>query len=374
MKFSWFKRCSKTEEDAPKRGSSVIPTNPTTSLVKLHDAPTYSLIQPGSLFIVSAPACYGQPKGGVEYGPEAILADGLFEKSILAIKRQGDNQDKSLYYWNQITKDDIEADFRRRSAHIVQHGDPNLGVVKKPRSVGLVTEVLHEATCKGAKRGKFVLTLGGDHSIALGSIAGLQKHYGDIGIIWVDAHSDIHTPSSTDSGNLHGCPVSFLLGISKTSPDVPGFGWLNEWKDTPIIRPNRIAYIGLRDVDEAERVFLQKYNITAFSMHEVIKYGIAKVTEMAVASIDPQGKVPIHLSFDIDALDPTVAPSTGTPVRGGLLEREGKYVCEFLAKTGRFVSMDLVEVNPKLGTEEDQKNTVLAGQNLVYSALGKTYL
>jgi len=327
------------------------------------------------LFIVSAPACYGQPKGGVEYGPEALLAEGMMEKAILKITKTGAIQEKSLFYWNQITKDDIEADFRRRSQHIVQHGDPNLGVVKKPRSVGLVTEVLHEVTCKGAQRGKFVLTLGGDHSIALGSIAGIQRHYGDLGVIWVDAHSDIHTPSSTDSGNLHGCPVSFLLGISKASPDVPGFEWLSQWTESnPILKPNRIAYIGLRDVDEAERVFLHQLNITAFGMHDVIQHGIAKVVEMAVSAIDPEGKIPIHLSFDIDALDPTVAPSTGTPVRGGLLEREGKYICEFLALTGRFVSMDLVEVNPKLGTEEDQKNTVLAGQNLIYSALGKTYL
>jgi len=337
----------------------------TPSISALHAQPTYSFIRPGELFIVSAPACYGQPKGGVEYGPDAILEGGAFEQHVLKIK-QADH-----YHWQHITKDDIDADFRRRSHHIVQHGDPNLGIVKKPRSVGLVTEVLHEVTYKGASKGRFVLTLGGDHSIALGSIAGIQRSYGDLGVIWVDAHSDIHTPSSTDSGNLHGCPVSFLVGLAKAK--VPGFDWLEKMPG-PIIGMNRIAYIGLRDVDEAEKIFLKQYNITAFSMHEVLQYGIARVTEMAVAAIDPQGRVPIHLSFDIDALDPTVAPSTGTPVRGGLLEREGKHICEYLALTGRLVSMDLVEVNPRLGSETDQKNTVLVAQGIIYSALGQTYL
>lgn len=373
MIFSWFKKSLKEKSSRNKctcdEAEDQIQVG---SLISLHDTPIYAFIKPGELLIVSAPACYGQPKSGVEYGPDALLDDGILEQGILKIKRIGSSQDTELYYWKSITKDDIDEDFRKRSHHIVQHGDPNLGIVKKPRSVGLVTEVLQEVTNEGARRGKFVLTLGGDHSIALGSIAGIQKHYGDLGVIWVDAHSDIHTPSSTDSGNLHGCPVSFLLGINKTN-DMPGFEWLSEMPDQ-IIKPNRIAYIGLRDVDEAERVFLNQYNITAFSMHEVLKYGIAKVTDMAINAIDPEGKIPIHLSFDIDALDPSVAPSTGTPVRGGLLEREGRYICEILALTGRFVSMDLVEINPKLGNEDDQKSTVISGRNMIYAALGKSLL
>lgn len=158
-----------------------------------------------------------------------------------------------------------------------------------------------------------------------------------------------------------------------TGSTLQGFQWLQK-TEAPIIKTNRLAYIGLRDIDEAERKILKDLNIATFTMNEIVEYGIAAVTAMAINAIDPEGKVPIHLSFDIDALDPLLAPSTGTPVIGGLLEREGKYVCETLAKTGRLVSMDLVEVNPSLGNETDQKRTVAAAQSIIYSALGRTYL
>ncbi|KAF9997465.1 Arginase, catabolizes arginine to ornithine and urea [Modicella reniformis] len=188
----------------------------------------------------------------------------------------------------------------------------------------------------------------------------------DTGLIWVDAHADINTPETTESGNIHGCPVSFLLGIAG---QIPEFSWVK-----PCLRPERLVYIGLRDVDHAEKKILRDHGIKVFSMHEVDKYGIAKVVEMAVEHVSPGRTRPIHLSFDVDALDPSVAPSTGTPVRGGLTFREGHYICEAIYETGCLVSMDLMEVNPSLEDDHAVIQTVTVGCSLVRSTLGETLL
>lgn len=178
----------------------------------------------------------------------------------------------------------------------------------------------------------------------------------------MDAHADINTAESTDSGtvlqlmtvlsgtraytytlydttgNIHGMPLSFLLGIG---PKVEEFAWVK-----PLLKPHRLVYIGLRDVDLAERRILKEHGIKAFSMHEVDKYGIGRVVEMALDHVNPGRKLPIHLSFDVDALDPTVAPSTGTPVRGGLTFREGHYICEAVYETGCLVALDIMVGSP----------------------------
>jgi len=158
--------------------------------------------------------------------------------------------------------------------------------------------------------------------------------------------------TSWDTGHLHGMPVSFLMGLGSK---IPEFSWIK-----PLLTPDRIVYIGLRDVDPGEKRILREHNIKGFSMHEVDKYGIGKVVQMALDHVNPGRHRPIHLSFDVDALDPSVAPSTGTPVsivfknhpiailtigyqvRGGLTFREGHYICEEIAETGLLVALDLM--------------------------------
>lgn len=183
-------------------------------------------------------------------------------------------------------------------------------------------------------------------------------------------------------------PLAFLLGLVKNSAEVPGFAWLKEkW-----IKPEKLVYIGLRDVDKGERRLLKENNIKCFSMHDVDKLGIQKVVEMAIDHVSPNGDTPIHLSYDVDALDPSFTPSTGsslplplffgsnetthprsgTPVPGGLTYREGRYIAECIHATGAMVSMDLVEVNPTLGSSPDA--TVRIGCSLIRSALGETLL
>eukprot|EP00163_Fabomonas_tropica_P033561 TRINITY_DN889_c0_g1_i4.p1 TRINITY_DN889_c0_g1~~TRINITY_DN889_c0_g1_i4.p1 ORF type:complete len:164 (+),score=37.29 TRINITY_DN889_c0_g1_i4:196-687(+) len=162
-------------------------------------------------------------------------------------------------------------------------------------------------------------------------------------------------------------PVAFLLGLEKQQ--LPGWEW-----STPCLKPSDIVYIGLRDVDAGEKKLLKDNGIKAFSMHHVDKYGIGPLMEMALDHINPKRDRPIHLSFDVDAMDPTVAPSTGTDVRGGMTWRESNYLCECLAETGLLRGLDMVEVNPDIGTPEEVKATIDVSVSLIRCALGDTLL
>lgn len=250
--------------------------------------------------------------------------------------------------------------------------DPDHRGMKKPRAVSAVTEALSKQVYDHAKEGRFVLTLGGDHSIAIGTISGtakaIRERLGrDMAVIWVDAHADINTPETSDSGNIHGMPVAFLTGLASDKPDAP-FGWIT---DEHRVSVKKIVYIGLRDVDRGEKKILRENGIKAFSMHDIDRHGIGKVMDMALGWIGSD--TPIHLSFDIDALDPRFAPSTGTAVRGGLTLREGDFIAECVHETGSLVALDLVEVNPSL-EEEGAAETVRSGVSIVRCALGDTLL
>lgn len=212
----------------------------------------------------------------------------------------------------------------------------------RPLTVSNATQAISDQVYEHAKEGRLALTLGGDHSIAIGSISATAKAIRErlgkeIAVVWVDAHADINTPQSSGSGNIHGMPVAFLAGLTTAPVENPEvFGWLGEEHK---INPKKLVYIGLRDVDLPEKKILKANGIKAFSMHDVDRYGIGKVMDMALEYI---GDAPIHLSFDVDALDPMWAPSTGTPVRGGLTLREGDYICECVHETGLLIAMDLV--------------------------------
>jgi arginase len=255
---------------------------------------------------------------------------------------------------------------------LMPSSDPPHRGMLKPRAVSAVTEALSKQVYDHAKEGRFVLTLGGDHSIAIGTISGtakaIKERLGrDMAVIWVDAHADINTPETSDSGNIHGMPVAFLTGLASDKPDAP-FGWL---KDEHRVSVKKLVYIGLRDVDRGEKKILRENGIKAFSMHDIDRHGIGKVMDMALGWIGSD--TPIHLSFDIDALDPRFAPSTGTAVRGGLTLREGDFIAECVHETGSLVALDLVEVNPSL-EEAGAAETVRSGVSIVRCALGDTLL
>lgn len=274
-------------------------------------------------------------------------------------------------------KDDLEYDVHYDNqvhyyGDLMPRNDPDYRGMKKPKAVCAVTKQLSKQVYQHAKEGRFVLTLGGDHSIAIGTISGtakaMRERLGrDMAVIWVDAHADINTPETSDSGNIHGMPVAFLSGLAKDKPEMP-FGWL---QDSERISVKKLVYIGLRDVDRGEKKILRENGIKAFSMHDIDRHGIGKVMDMALGWIGSD--TPIHLSFDIDALDPMWAPSTGTAVRGGLTLREGDFIAECVHQTGSLVALDLVEVNPRL-EEQGAAETVRAGVSIVRCALGDTLL
>uniref|UniRef100_A0A452IQ55 Arginase n=1 Tax=Gopherus agassizii TaxID=38772 RepID=A0A452IQ55_9SAUR len=237
---------------------------------------------------------------------------------------------------------------------------------KNPRTVGCANEKLASAVEEVKKDGRTCLVVGGDHSLAIGSISGHAKTEPDLGVIWFDAHADINTPLTSLSGNIHGQPVAFLLKELKVS-GVPGFKWLK-----PCLSVENIVYIGLRDVDKAEHYFLKSLGIKYYSMTEIDQLGIGKVMEEALDYLLANKKRPIHLSFDVDGLDPSLTPATGTPVPGGVTLREGIYVAEQLYKTGLLSAVDIVEINPRLGkTQEGVDSTVNTAISIILSCFGK---
>ncbi|KAI8912572.1 hypothetical protein EDD86DRAFT_201725 [Gorgonomyces haynaldii] len=302
---------------------------------------------PQTVTIIAASFHGGQPKKGVDVGPEWMLKRGLV-KQLEGLGWHVNSAEPRDY---EEKKPKTEFQYRN---------------VKNINWVSAVAKDVHERVKNVVSKGQIALTLGGDHSLGMGTLSGTAAVHPNIGVIWVDAHADINTVDTTDSGNLHGCPVSFVMGLG---PELEPFKWLK-----PCIKPDRIVYIGLRDVDAGEKKILKENNIKAFSMHEVDKYGIGKIMEM---TFDYLGRdTPIHLSFDVDAMDPSVAPATGTPVRGGLTFREGHYLCESIFETGRLVSVDIMEVNPTLKQDEEEllHQTVDVGNSLARAALGETLL
>jgi len=209
------------------------------------------------------------------------------------------------------------------------------------------------------------LVLGGDHSIAMGTVAGVASHYADagesIGLLWIDAHADLNTPKSSPTGNIHGMPLATILGTG--DPLLVGLGHAS-----PMVNTSNVAILGLRDVDAGERRWIHERGVRVFTMQDIDENGFASCMRAALAVVtnDTRG---FHLSFDMDSLDPEVAPGVGTPVPGGLTYREAHLACELIAESGRLLSMEVVETNPML---DERNRTGQLAVELILSALGKT--
>ncbi|MGE3277792.1 MAG: arginase [Vicinamibacterales bacterium] len=243
-------------------------------------------------------------------------------------------------------------------------GDP------RKRFVGEIAEVcasLCRTSLASLDAGALPIVLGGDHSLGAGSVAAaagaLHRRGEALGLIWVDAHADMNSPLSSESGNVHGMPLAALLGSGPT--ELQGFAGI-----TPAVRPEHTVLVGIRNLDEREKAIVRDARVHVFTMKDVDRMGIAAVMERAIvlAGRETGG---IHVSFDLDVCDPTIAPGVGTPVKGGLDYREAHLVMEMMAESGRLLSLDLVEVNPTL----DVRNaTAVLGTELALSAMGKSIL
>lgn len=251
------------------------------------------------------------------------------------------------------------------------------GHVKDPpnaRNCALVAygaRLLADAVETKLKQGRFPLIIGGDHSIGIGSLTGILKHRPDTGVIWVDAHADLNTPDTSSSGNFHGMPLGLLMDHPDGAYDftkLPGFEFLI---DSPRIKPEQLVYIGLRDVDPSERIWIRRLGIKAFTMTDIDHLGIGNVMDQALEYL--KGR-PLHLSYDIDSVDPVLAPATGTKVRGGLTYREAHFVAEYVAQSGDLASAEIVEVNPNMSSDDGANETIELGLQLITSFMGKSII
>lgn len=228
-------------------------------------------------------------------------------------------------------------------------------------------EALSEAVDRIAGKDHFPLILGGDHSVAVGTVSGVSHAFrarGErIGLLWIDAHSDMNTPETSPSGNIHGMPLACCLGRGpKELTDIFGYA--------PKVEPHNVVLIGLRDVDLSERSLVRRSGVHAFTMRDIDERGLRSVMAEAL-ELAIKGTAGFHLSFDMDVLDPDEAPGVGTPVRGGITYREAHLAMETICDCDRMVSMEVVEVNPVLDVAN---RTALLAVELIMSAMGKKIL
>ena len=235
------------------------------------------------------------------------------------------------------------------------------------KEIGSACEVLFLKVRDSVGAGHIALSLGGDHSLAAGSIAGsasaMRERNRPLALLWVDAHGDMNTPESTVSGNVHGMPLACVLG--QGPPELVNIGGFS-----PKVKPERCAVVGLRNLDEREKERVRQSGVNAYTMKDIDRYGMAVVMEKALELICRDGAA-LHVSFDMDGVDPAISPGVGTPVRGGLSYREAHLAMEMVADSQNLVALDVVEVNPIL---DNQNSTAILGCELILSALGEKIL
>jgi arginase len=297
--------------------------------------------------IIGAPLDLGAGRRGVDMGPSALRLAGLNTKL------------ESLGYEVQDLGNVNVA--QPESTPTGPENAKYLSPIAKTceKLAGMVHGVVHQ--------GKFPLVLGGDHSIAVGTVAGVSKAFLDggakVGLIWIDAHADMNTPESSPSGNVHGMPLACCVGIGP--PELTGLcGY------SPKVDGRNVVLIGLRDVDERERNLVRKSGVTAFTMRDIDERGLGNILKQAIERAN-DGTVGFHLSLDMDVVDPDEAPGVGTPVRGGMTYREAHLAMETICDCTGMVSMEVVEVNPVL---DEANRTALLAVELLMSAMGKKIL
>jgi arginase len=297
--------------------------------------------------IIAVPLDLGASRRGTDVGPSALRIAGLGN----ALRRMG---------YDVALEEDIPApamETRRSEDKKARYKPQILDVCT--RLANRVKEVMDA--------GDFPLVLGGDHSIAMGTVAGIAGHFRDreqsVGLIWFDAHGDMNVPESSPSGNIHGMPLAHLLGKGDEDlKNILGF--------SPKIKPENVALIGVRAIDAHERQIIRESGIHAFTMREIDEHGMAAVARRALEVVN-DGTAGFHVSFDVDGCDPTVIPGSGTLVPGGVSFREAHLLMEYAADSGRLLSMEIVELNPFLDERNISAKRTL---ELILSAMGKSIL
>ena len=296
-----------------------------------------------TIHVHGVPLDLGGGRRGVDMGPSAIRIAGLGER----LTSMG---------CGVVDKGDLDAPIPETQAE----RDPTKRYI---REIARVCQKLYQRVYESHEEGALPIALGGDHSLAAGSVgasadfaAAKQR---EIGLLWIDAHADMNTPATTTSGNVHGMPLAALLG--REPAELSRIG-----KRVPKVRPEKTVLIGVRNIDDLEKLIIRDAKVHVFTMKDIDTHGIAVVMKraLALAAKDTAG---IHVSLDLDVCDPAIAPGVGTPVKGGLDYREAHMAMEMVADSGHLLALDLVEINPILDT---QNQTAVLGTELVLSALG----
>ncbi len=277
-----------------------------------------------AISIIGVPLDLGQSRRGVDMGPSAIRYAGAVERIeslghhvndegdiLVDASTKNENKDLQLKNLNEVVRVDTK----------------------------LAQKVAEIVTQK-----RFPLVFGGDHSIAIGTLAGLAEHYKNLGVIWYDAHADLNTADTSPSGNIHGMPLAVSIGLGHER-------LVNLYSDGPKVQPENVVIIGARSVDPGERALIKERGIKVFSMHEIDRYGMTAVMEQAMDYLRSRNVDGVHLSLDLDGLDPLYTPGVGTPVPGGISYRESHLAMEMLEDSGMITSAEFVEVNPILDAQ-----------------------
>jgi arginase len=306
-----------------------------------------STSKPRKIQILGVPLDLGQERRGVDMGPSAVRAAGL-NAALEALGHQVEDA----------------GNIHVKIPEMQPFGD------LRAKYLNEIAETCQEAAhriCQTVESGYFPVSLGGDHSIAIGTQAGVSKFYRDrkkaIGCIWIDAHADMNTPKTSPSGNVHGMPFAASLGYGPESL-TKIFGY------APKLRARNCVLVGARNLDARERRLVQNSKVHVFTMRDIDESGMRAVMQKSLV-LAAQGTAGFVVSFDMDVVDPSEAPGVGTPVRGGITFREAHLAMEMTADSGKMLALELVEINPILDV---QNKTAILGVGLVSSALGKKIL
>jgi arginase len=292
--------------------------------------------------VIGAALDLGQDRRGVDMGPSAIRYAGLSAR----IRDLG------------LEVEDL-GNVGTAVAEAIDPGDPKARFLAQVKATCEHVADLVERT---VRKGNFPLVLGGDHSVALGTLWGLAAAHGPGGVLWIDAHGDLNTPLTTPSGNVHGMVLAAALGVA-------GDAFASDRYPLPAVDPKRTALVGVRSLDDGERALLQEQGLAVYTMTDLDQVGVATVMREALDHV--RGGPFVHLSLDLDVVDPKDAPGVGTPVRGGLGYREAHLAMELVAESALVGSMDAVEVNPILDHENETGGLAV---ELLASALGARIL
>jgi len=292
------------------------------------------------LRIIGVPMDLGQARRGVDLGPGALRYAGVGDR----LRRLGCTLD----------------DFGNIETPVRDTLPPAGGLAYLPAVVN-ACQMIYQAGQQAVAEGCVPLFIGGDHSIAVGTIGGVS-HAGPVGVLWIDAHGDFNTPESSPSGNLHGMPLAALMGLG--AADLVNLG-----RPGPKLTATDVILIGIRDLDREERRLLQESRVGIYTMREIDELGMAAVVREALQRLNHHTR--LHISLDMDSLDPKDAPGVGTPVPGGLTYREAHLLMELLADDGRVSSIDVVEINPIL---DARNQTAKIATELIASLLGQSIL